>query len=198
MEEYLAQDSADAKKSSGKRLPIYTPYHARHLHLDEVIDEIFHDSDKLTLLADGTLDASQKVLSPLTGKLYSFSSRHSLLRQVFQDILMHPIDWAKVTSGCIDFVNSCESREWTLQPFGPTTAVQGLASLLSTQPGVQIHFSGASERDSLVESMSYKQEPIAIVGMAGRFPEAMNHNELWRVLEQGMDCHRVVRVYHRM
>ncbi|MGS0763566.1 SDR family NAD(P)-dependent oxidoreductase [Syntrophomonas curvata] len=34
----------------------------------------------------------------------------------------------------------------------------------------------------------YLQEPIAIIGMTGRFPKARNMHEFWRILESGTDC----------
>lgn len=34
---------------------------------------------------------------------------------------------------------------------------------------------------------------IAIVGMAGRFPDAADHEAFWNVLEKGLDVHREVR-----
>jgi len=33
-----------------------------------------------------------------------------------------------------------------------------------------------------------KREPIAIIGMSGRYPQAKNLNEYWRNLEKGKDC----------
>lgn len=35
---------------------------------------------------------------------------------------------------------------------------------------------------------------IAIVGMAGRFPGAADHNLLWELLEKGLDVHREVNI----
>lgn len=33
---------------------------------------------------------------------------------------------------------------------------------------------------------------LAIVGMAGRFPDAASHEKLWELLEKGLDVHREV------
>ena len=37
-----------------------------------------------------------------------------------------------------------------------------------------------------------KDSKIAIVGMAGRFPNATDHEAFWKLLEQGLDVHREV------
>ena len=34
--------------------------------------------------------------------------------------------------------------------------------------------------------------PLAIVGMAGRFPDSDSHEELWELLKAGLDVHRSV------
>ena len=36
-----------------------------------------------------------------------------------------------------------------------------------------------------------KNTPQAIVGMAGRFPGAANHDELWKSFERSLDCHQI-------
>ena len=41
-----------------------------------------------------------------------------------------------------------------------------------------------------------KQEKIAIVGMSGRFPEADDCDEFWKILSQGMDVHKPVTDLH--
>lgn len=38
-----------------------------------------------------------------------------------------------------------------------------------------------------------KKSKIAVVGMAGRFPSAADHEKLWKLLEAGLDVHRKVR-----
>ena len=38
--------------------------------------------------------------------------------------------------------------------------------------------------------------PIAIVGMAGRFPEADTPDALWRLLKAGKDCHKEVSIFN--
>jgi iron transport multicopper oxidase len=37
--------------------------------------------------------------------------------------------------------------------------------------------------------------PIAVIGMSGRFPDANSVDELWSILAEGVDCHRVV-IFH--
>lgn len=191
---FLAQNHTDSQKGSGKRLPIYTPYHAHHLYSEAVISQILNGPgpNVSTLSSNSSIGRTSNFLSPLTGALYSFDSRSSLLEQILKDVLLNPIDWEKVTTGCIDFIKSSPNEKWVLQPFGPTIVAQGLASLLSAQTGVEMRLQAVDRLGEVVPAHSGKREPIAIVGMAGRFPGSMNHDELWRLLEQGIDCNRVV------
>ena len=46
-------------------------------------------------------------------------------------------------------------------------------------------------RASSVHSIDYGRS-IAVVGMAGRFPNAQNVDELWKVLINGQDLHQMV------
>ena len=39
-----------------------------------------------------------------------------------------------------------------------------------------------------------KKPKLAIVGMAGRFPNAADHEKFWELLEAGLDVHK--RVYY--
>lgn len=46
---------------------------------------------------------------------------------------------------------------------------------------------------SLGQSPSNSRRPrLAIVGMAGRFPNAADHSKFWDLLESGLDVHRKV------
>ena len=45
---------------------------------------------------------------------------------------------------------------------------------------------------SASQTAASRKLPLAISGMAGRFPSAANHDALWKALEQGLDCHRII------
>ena len=46
-----------------------------------------------------------------------------------------------------------------------------------------------------VPRSSLSESKIAIIGMAGRYPNAANNEKLWDILKLGLDVHRKVRSY---
>lgn len=180
-------------KTFHQRLPIYTPYHAPHLYSEEDITKILEGSDSVYSTAEW-IGASPRLVSPVTGKYYSASSRRSILEGVLYDVLKEPIQWADVSSGCAQYVAASEKQDWVIRPFGPTLVAGSLASGLKIEAKVDAiidDFFNPSNPDTMA---SPAREPIAIVGMAGRFPEAMSHDELWKLLEDGIDACKVVSI----
>lgn len=112
---------------------------------------------------------------------------------VLHDILRAPIEWSNMVAGSVHHVSDLQSPDWVLRAYGPTLAAGSLVSAL--KKGAQVD----ATLDSTFASTTPDQqgltanEPIAIVGMAGRFPEATSHEELWKLLEAGIDTVKVVR-----
>ena len=184
-------------KSSSRNRPhhvqVYAPYHAPHLYsrdsvagvLDGLpsLDETFHTAE-LTSQRHTLIGAAR-------GEYYSASSRRDLLAQVLYNILTQPIYWERVLDGCKSQVNAFGNSNWITRPFGPAPAAQSLASTLKAEGDLDVMFDG-SFGSSETQAAASKRVPLAIIGMAGRFPSAANHNALWNALEQGLDCHRVI------
>lgn len=101
------------------------------------------------------------------------------------------MNWDQVLDGCAFFAASSEVCNWIVRPFGPTSAAQSLTSNLRAEGQGKVildEYFGSSAAQSAVASKA----PLAIVGMAGRFPGADSHDALWKILEKGLDCHKVV------
>jgi amino acid adenylation domain-containing protein len=82
---------------------------------------------------------------------------------------------------------AAEFQTWLGRPIAPT-----LAWDFPTIEKLSRHLSGLSEAESVASSHQARRmdEPIAIVGMAGRFADARDLDEFWRLLHEGRDAIR--------
>jgi hypothetical protein len=83
---------------------------------------------------------------------------------------------------------------------GPTALSNSLISALKVGGGLQISLEDgvswfAQNRIPKSVSGDLRNSKIAIVGMAGRFPNAADHEAYWKLLEQGLDVHREVSLF---
>jgi iron transport multicopper oxidase len=132
----------------------------------------------------------------VSGRYYSASSRCDLLSQVAYNILAQPVYWENIIDGCKFYLGALKAPKWVVRPFGPTTRAKSLVETLKPTIGFEVTLDAAF--GLITPQMSTPTKPpIAIIGMAGRFPNADNPDALWDVLEKGIDCHRVVRVSRR-
>jgi Starter unit:ACP transacylase in aflatoxin biosynthesis/Beta-ketoacyl synthase, N-terminal domain len=171
-------------------LPITVPYHAQHLYADETISEVL-DSAALRAAYDSvqSQDLGRTLLSGSDGVFCNPSSPRALLDIALRHILISPIDWERMERGCLDTLSSSDS--WLFRPFGPTSSCTTLISSLSNRSASKIKLDEAFWKDVWLETQP-SRAPLAIVGMAGRFPGATNHDELWELLAEGRDCHMEV------
>ena len=115
----------------------------------------------------------------------------TLLTQVVEYILNEQINLQDVISSCTDMALS--SQQCTIVSCGPNDFENLVAealneakvSLLQTPDPGGLNSFGDAPRTS-------KKPKIAIVGMAGRFPDAADHEKFWDLLEKGLDVHRKV------
>lgn len=119
-------------------------------------------------------------------------SRRELLENILQNILREPIQWVDLVHGCVEAVAASNLASWIVRPFGPTLVAGSLASALKIEAKVDVNIDPVFSSSNPSQLATATKEPIAIVGMAGRFPEAMSHDQLWDILEKGVDCHKVV------
>lgn len=191
--DHLERNSILSSRHRPHRVPVFAPYHAPHLYFHEDVagilgglpslDETFHTND--------FPGPQQTLLGAATGEYYYASSRRDLLEKVLYNVLAQPIRWENVLDGCASQVANSETQRWAVRPFGPGPAAKSLASTLKAEKNLDITFDDAFGSSSSQAATS-KRIPLAIIGMAGRFPSAANHDNLWKVLEQGLDCHRIV------
>ncbi|KAK7739171.1 Type I Iterative PKS [Cytospora paraplurivora] len=185
---------------SGKptELPVYGPYHAAHLHSSADVAKILRLDDEDVKDALHKTKPRSSIMSCRTGTWITESETSSLLLSVAQEILNDTLVFSKVLDGCLDSAKVFEDKSILVMPFGPTQNAATLANLLKKHTSNEIilrsppQVSRESQPSSIGNHGSSGKCKLAIVGMAGRFPDAASHEKLWELLEKGLDVHRVV------
>ncbi|KAH6713487.1 BcPKS12, polyketide synthase [Leptodontidium sp. MPI-SDFR-AT-0119] len=180
-------------------IPVHGPYHAAHLHSTVDADKILRLGDAQIQRVLGQAKPRNPVMSCRTGDWYSEETSISLIQAVLRDILTEPLQFHKVVHGCVMKAQNYRGPKCLVIPFGPTKAANSLATTLKAQTELDIILrrSPSSARQPSPTSSNFANGSngrckLAIVGMAGRFPDAASHEKLWELLEKGLDVHREV------
>ncbi|KAK3402855.1 polyketide synthase [Sordaria brevicollis] len=181
-------------------IPVYGPYHAPHLHDADLIHEILRlDDEKVVDALHGTAPRSQ-VMSCFSGEWLTDKQQTtaSLLKRIVHEILLEPLRFTKVLDGCIARAKNFKGKKCLVIPLGPTQHSATLVGLLKANTQLEVTFRDSppiapeATASRIGNHGSSGKCKLAIVGMAGRFPDAANHEKLWELLEKGLDVHRVV------
>ena len=126
-----------------------------------------------------------------SGQLLRASSRAELIHKSLEDLFLRTRDTVKLyeTLATILAVGKCRLFVLRDAPASAYLATQ-LQSFDQRREVTVIDISAATN-DANVQYPSNKS-PIAVVGMAGRFPEAADPDRLWELLQAGRDVHRTI------
>jgi iterative type I PKS product template protein len=190
------QESFNYKPTS---IPVYGPYHAAHLHCSVDIEKILRlDDPEVSAVLEKTQPRSA-VMSCTSGIWFAETETKTLLRSVVNECLNEPLLFHKALEGCVETARDFDGPTCFLMPFGPTQVADTLANMLRKQTDLDVVVRQAPKisRDSFSGSIGNHGNQtgkckLAIVGMAGRFPDAASHEKLWELLAKGLDVHRVV------
>lgn len=190
--------SSGSLSSRPTSIPVYGPYHATHLHSSTDVDKVLRLDDKDLLDAFVGTKPRSAVISCTSGVHFTQTETLPLLKAVVSEILNNALMFNKVLDGCLELARNYQGTTCLILPLGPTQNASTLASLIQshTQLDVilrkppQIH--QLSTASTIGNHGSTGRGKLAIVGMAGRFPDAASHEKLWELLAKGLDVHRVV------
>ncbi|KAF2204098.1 ketoacyl-synt-domain-containing protein [Delitschia confertaspora ATCC 74209] len=183
---------ADAFKN-GKmaRIPVYAPYHARHLYNEADIAKILEGEPSEVLKKYHPLSL---VHSASSGKCHTATDTLELVELALGEILFEPVRWANLLEEVVTQVTAASQPNCYLFALGITNIASSLASALKSggQPSISVkdHTSWVPRPEN--SEGRTQNDKIAIVGMAGRFPSAASPEDLWELLEKGLDVHREV------
>ncbi|KAK3685036.1 hypothetical protein B0T22DRAFT_409111, partial [Podospora appendiculata] len=137
-------------------------------------------------------------MSCTTGTWLSVTDTKSLLKSVVHEILNETLMFSKVLDGCLERAQKFKGKSCLILPLGPTQNAATLANLLKAKTELEVILrkppavSPESTASSIGNHGPSGKCKLAIVGMAGRFPDAASHEKLWELLEKGLDVHREV------
>jgi iterative type I PKS product template protein len=181
----------DFKGKEKTAVPIHGPYHAPHLFDQTDIDNVV-DEEMVTFLQK----RRQRTLvhSASTGKCHTTGDGLKLTKAALSEILREPVRWDNLLKEFADQVTAVKNTECNIIPIGVTNATSSLVAALKSRghTSVTVHNDESWISDSKGSKGRTQSDKIAIVGMSGRFPSAANPDELWDLLEKGLDVHREV------
>ncbi|KAM3072173.1 hypothetical protein ACMFMG_008629 [Clarireedia jacksonii] len=177
-------------------IPVHGPYHAAHLRSALDVEQILHLQDPKIQNLIGQTKTKFPVMSCTTGTWYTEQDTGLLLQAVLLEMLTEPILFNKVLQGCVSKAQEFQGKQCLITSFGPTSASKVLATILESQTDLDITVRSSIDPSTLQQQNSNDISPgkckLAIVGMAGRFPDAASHEKLWELLESGLAVHREV------
>ena len=191
-------DSSITNTSKRVELPVYGPYHAPHLHRGVDIAEILCLSDPRRSRTLANYRLVLPLMSTSVGTCYEGSrDASSVLAAVVNDIFSEIFKIQDVVDGCIDLVTTSNCNKCELISIGPNNSENIFMKALNSGPIIDVacHMEASTlEGSSAVSKVprTSRKPKLAIVGMAGRFPDAADHEKFWDLLQAGLDVHRRV------
>ncbi|OAP55326.1 hypothetical protein AYL99_10299 [Fonsecaea erecta] len=176
------------------RLPIFGPYHAPHFYSNETVASL-----AASIASASTGDWKARIPVINNGKEYAYGSSNfrQLVEDVLEDILLKPLHWDRLCTNCVASVSSAEPEQCRVVPVGAKNASASLVNALNHKASFKIVVDNRK-----TEAIDEPKGPnpigglgrpkIAIVGMSGRFPDAMSPSLFWDLLKKGLDVHREV------
>jgi 3-oxoacyl-(acyl-carrier-protein) synthase len=168
-------------------IPVFAPYHAAHLFGETDYNRILDDGIKANLrffAPSGLLHSAQ------AGHCHEASSATELFQLALEEILAAPVRWDNLLNEAVAQIAA--GGECSVMAVGVTNIANSFLTSLKAS-GQAFTTRDHTTWGAPSESFGRTQyDKIAIVGMAGRFPSAANHDELWALLEKGLDVHREV------
>lgn len=154
-------------------------YHSSE-HIGGAREHVLADVIRRQIHFPSYSDLHVPIRSTYTGKLLRSEHSPPLVEAVIDMILAQPVHWDKLIRSFVqDLPVGCSLR---LVNVGPGT---GLAR--STEKNLSAHIVSSVDLTSADPVTAPTHEPIAIIGMAVNLPGAPNADELWNVLERGLN-----------
>jgi hypothetical protein len=187
--DHLQQSDSSSSLGPLRPVRIYSPYHAPHYFPRADIRRLLDDDLLAQAFPQTPFPSHSKTfMGSADGNYHHVSSRAALLECAVYNILAQPIRWDEITTACKELVEKSDIAHWTLRPFGQPSLAKALVSSFGSMSKSSVEFDDEFGSQPSNQPKA-RQIPIAIVGMAGRFPKAEDPDALWELLKAGIDCH---------
>jgi len=184
------EESPALSKNHRVPIPVYGPYHAEHLYGQAEFDKMLSGtvSEQLSKYQPASL-----VHSASSGKAIVAENALDLAKVALAEMLQLPVRW--------DYLLEETVSQMTANKFPSKIFAIGVSNVANSL--ISALKAGGKTDVTAIDQSAWKDAPeatkgrtqndkIAIVGMAGRFPNAANHEALWDLLMKGLDVHRKV------
>ncbi|KAF3386933.1 Conidial pigment polyketide synthase alb1 [Penicillium rolfsii] len=171
-------------------LPIYAPYHAPHLYVANDVDTVMNSTSQ-TLSTD--IVQRIPIISSATGTMLTDQSFGTLVRTLVREILCEQVRLDRLLDGIAELASGKPGTLIPIHTHVGSSMVSALQQKGITMACINRISSKADPTPTVQGTPSHDDSSkIAIIGFSGRFPEAENLDEFWKVLEQGLDVHRPI------
>ena len=166
---------------------VCAPYHCGHLVSASDAQKVLRPQTKEIFSA---VKPRHAVCSSVTGKPILAKTGFDLIEQSLREILLEPLRWDRV----LKYTSSGKFDEAKVFAVGPTNLASSVVSALkATSSKVTLEDQSTwAQIPAAGTQKSRKESDIAIVGFAGRFPDAADHEAFWTLMEKGLDVHRPI------
>ncbi|KAK3074539.1 polyketide synthase [Teratosphaeriaceae sp. CCFEE 6253] len=170
-------------------IPVYGPYHAAHIYTEADFKKILDTETSEKLQKYKPVSA---VHSSSTGKPIIAENALELIKIALSEMLQKPVRWDHLLEETVAQMTA-NKQPAKIFAIGISNVANSLVSALKAGGKSDVStVDHTSWEDEHIESTKGRtqNDKIAIVGMAGRFPNAANHEALWDLLMKGLDVHR--------
>ncbi|KAL4885439.1 polyketide synthase [Aspergillus karnatakaensis] len=184
----LLQYSEYLQKFRTVTLDIFAPFHAPHLYSDDDVAEVLQPFSEQ--------DEKRKLYIPvISGVGTQYSSDldvATVMVDVVRDILIRPLSFENVMKTVTETTTASPRDGCQIFSVGPSQAINSLAAALRAETSLNVTTEGQLHTEKPDYEPLNGAQKIAIVGMAGRFPNSDDLESFWSTLQQGLDLHRRV------
>lgn len=177
-----------------RSLPIFAAYHSSNIHA--VFDfSSFLQQCEVDPAVLASIPVRKTLLSPLTGHKVESGNALGVFETVIHHTLQAPLRLDLMLENITSQVKETRTLLVRIDSVGPVPVAASFAAALRSQTDACVSTEEFVSLDSEAannQPSDLSRAPLAIVGIAGRFPGAENIEQLWSVLDAGLDLHRVV------
>ncbi|KAL1587284.1 Non-reducing polyketide synthase PKS1 [Cladosporium halotolerans] len=169
-------------------IPVFAPYHAEHLYTEAEITKVIGEvAEKLEARRPASL-----VHSAATGKAIVAENSLELVKDALSQMLQKPVRWDHLLEETVSQMTANTKVGNKIFAIGVSNVANSLVSALKAggQNDITVtDYTTWSEAEERAHGRT-QNDKIAIVGLAGRYPNAASHEALWDLLMKGLDVHR--------
>lgn len=185
-----------SEATTSQTAAIFTLYHATEL-AESVKSSVLEDVTRRSITFPKYDDLKYPLRSTLTGEVVKSGSSSSLVEEVLDMVLVHPVNWDIMAKAVLSDIASSEKESFRVINVGPGSGLGRVTARALTGVSVDVvDWPSAAASRAPKEDIkapvrgSYdppRHEPIAIIGMAVNLPGAPDSGALWKVLEDGLN-----------